>query len=196
MENRGRSPALDRGRLKKLENKEYRDAYLQSHVRGGIAYQIHALREKLKLSQAEFAQKINKPQSVVSRLEDTEYGKVTIQTLLDIAGALDVALLVRFVAYPQFLRETADMSPRTLAAESIFETQEKLNAATSRSRIFQRATANLPEVRAVLFAEDQDTFGKYEVNNLISRGAREIYPTRRINEKTDLSSQLADIPWN
>jgi transcriptional regulator with XRE-family HTH domain len=93
---------LDRDRVKDLNSKAYRDAYMSNHVRAGIAYQLQALREQSGLSQAEFAKKIGKPQSVVSRLENTEYGKVTIQTLLDIAVSLDIALLVRFVDHAEF----------------------------------------------------------------------------------------------
>jgi transcriptional regulator with XRE-family HTH domain len=103
-------------------NKAYRDGYLQSHVRGGIAYQIRALRTKIGLSQVEFAEATGKKQSTISRLENTEYGKVSVQTLLDIACATDVALLVRFVDYSLFLRTTADMSPQALGPDNIFET--------------------------------------------------------------------------
>ena len=37
---------LDRNRLQRFSDKPYRDSYLQTAVRGGIAYQIHALRER------------------------------------------------------------------------------------------------------------------------------------------------------
>ena len=94
--------------VSKLGKKKYRDAYLSSHLRMFLANQIRALRGNL--SQKAFGQLIGKPQSVVSRLESSDYGKVTLQTLLDIASKLDVALLIRFVNYPAFLRATDDMS--------------------------------------------------------------------------------------
>jgi hypothetical protein len=53
---------------------------------------------------------IDKQQTVVSRLEDASYGKWTLQTLLDVAEKLDLALLVRFVDHATFLRFTGDMS--------------------------------------------------------------------------------------
>jgi transcriptional regulator with XRE-family HTH domain len=108
----------DPDKIRKLKDKDYRDAYMTSHVRAGIAYQIQALREQSGLTQAEFAAKIGKPQSVVSRLESTEYGKVSVQTLLDIACALDIALIVRFVPYPEFLDRVADVSPSALRVVS------------------------------------------------------------------------------
>jgi transcriptional regulator with XRE-family HTH domain len=111
--------------LEPFERKDYRDSYLQARVRGGIAYQIHGLREKCDISQTEFATKIGKKQSVVSRLENTEYGKVTVQTLLDIACSLDVALIVQFVSYPEFLSRASDMSKNRLQPPTIFESIEQ-----------------------------------------------------------------------
>jgi transcriptional regulator with XRE-family HTH domain len=113
--------------LEKFATKKYRDGYLQSRVRGFIAYQIQALREKLELTQAQFAELTGKKQSTISRLEDTEYGKVSVQTLLDIACATDVALVIKFASYPEFLDQTRDMSvealqPRTIQ-ESVAEAQ-------------------------------------------------------------------------
>ena len=108
-------------KLAKFSVKKYRDGYMQTQVRAGIAYQINALREKFKLSQDRFAEKTGKKQSTISRLEDTGYGKVTVQTLLDIASSLDVALLVRFVSYPEFLNRTSDMSTKALQPDTISE---------------------------------------------------------------------------
>ncbi|MEO8883058.1 MAG: hypothetical protein ABI377_06570, partial [Devosia sp.] len=61
----------------------------------------------------------------ISRLESTEYGKASVQTLLDIASANDVALVVRFVSYPEFLAQTSDMSPQALQPETIHESLAK-----------------------------------------------------------------------
>lgn len=114
----------DLNELAKFEKKSFRDGYLQTATRGGIAYQIQALREKFKLTQVGFAEKLGKKQSSISRLENSEYGKVSVQTLLDIACALDVALLVRFVSYPEFLKRTKDLSISALQPETIYESIE------------------------------------------------------------------------
>jgi transcriptional regulator with XRE-family HTH domain len=98
---------------------------MQTTVRGGIAYQIQALRAKFDLTQAQFAQRTGKKQSQISRLEDTEYGRVSIQTLLDIASSLDLALLVRFVSYPQFLRCASNMSESNLQPETVYESFDR-----------------------------------------------------------------------
>jgi len=61
-------------------------------------------------SQAQFGEMIDKRQTVVSRLEDANYGKWTLQTLFEVASKLDVAVIVRFVDFPTFLQLTSDMS--------------------------------------------------------------------------------------
>jgi transcriptional regulator with XRE-family HTH domain len=96
--------------LEKLQKKSYRHAYLAEHVRRGIAYQIRALRDERKWKQGTFATLLGKPQSVVCRLEDPDYGKVTIQTLLEVANVFDVALEVRFATYSSFICNTRDVS--------------------------------------------------------------------------------------
>ena len=104
--------------LGKLQNRRYRHSYMSEHVRRGIAYQIRALRDQLGWSQGGFARELGKPQSVVSRLEDPKYGKVTVQTLLEVAGAFDVALQVRFVGYSQFLRDNQDRTSVAMVVPS------------------------------------------------------------------------------
>ena len=113
-----------RADLFKFAKKNYRDGFLETTTRAGIALQIKALRQKFGLSQDEFAAKLDKKQSVISRLEDPERSKASVQTLLDIASGCDVALVVRFVSYPEFLAQTSDMSPEGLQADTIMESLE------------------------------------------------------------------------
>lgn len=114
---------LSKRLFEKLKSKFYRQAYVADHVRTGIAYQIRALRGQRGWSQKRLAEEMGKPQSVVSRLEDPDYGKVSIQTLLEGCAAFDVALLVQYVSFPEFLRRTQDVSPEALQADSFDERQ-------------------------------------------------------------------------
>ena len=104
--------------IEKLARKDYRDAYVAESVRTGISYQILAIRGHRGWSQRKLAEVLKKPPSVVCRLEDPDYGRLSIQTLLEIASAFDVAPIVQFVTYPEFLRRTRDISPDALNAES------------------------------------------------------------------------------
>jgi transcriptional regulator with XRE-family HTH domain len=110
--------------LAKLLSKKYRDAFVAENVRTGIAYQIRALRDQRNsMSQKGLGDLMGKPQSVVSRLEDPDYGKPTVQTLLEVAGAFDVALLVQFVTHREFLRRMSDVSPKGLEVDSFSSSQ-------------------------------------------------------------------------
>lgn len=171
----------DRHDLKKFRSKEYRDGFLQSRVRGRIAYQIQALREKLGFTQAAFAELTGKRQSVISRLESVEYGKVSVQTLLDIACAADVALVVKFASYPDFLDQTRLMTAEALQPETIHETLSKLVApmvseargqASGRGQAFARALeqAEQSAPRATAHGALNDNMASVEnVASLIAR---------------------------
>jgi hypothetical protein len=111
---------------RKLGNKEYRDAYVSEHVRRWIAHQIRALREHpdRKWKQGELSDRMGKPQSVISRLEDPTYGKMTVQTLLEVAVAFDVALIIKFVSFPRFASETADLTQSAMQVDSFNNTDQ------------------------------------------------------------------------
>jgi transcriptional regulator with XRE-family HTH domain len=98
----------------KLRRKSYRASYVAEHVRRGIAYQVRAIRDQRNWSQGHLSRLLEKPQSVVSRLEDPSYGKSTVQTLLEVAAVFDVALQVRFVPYSTFLQQTRNLSSESM----------------------------------------------------------------------------------
>jgi transcriptional regulator with XRE-family HTH domain len=102
-----------------LAHKDAREAYLAAQTRTKIAEQIRVMRSQRGWSQGEFAKQLHKPQSNVSqRLENRSYGGFTLGTLLEVANALDVGLVIEFVPYEDFLRRTNDLSKKTLEVKS------------------------------------------------------------------------------
>jgi len=129
-----------------LKREEYRVSYLDSHVRSRFAYQIRSIRKSLGLSQQQFATKITKPQSVVARLENPDNGLVSVKTLLEIAHALDVALLVQFTSYSDYLQRSSDLSPSALEAKNIHREEADFVArkeAVQQSSVVVPATAQI-----------------------------------------------------
>lgn len=107
--------------ISKLSKEDYRHSYVAEGVKTWIARQVRALREQRDWSQSDLSNKTNKPQSAISRIEDPDYGKMSLQTLFDLAKAFDVALIVKFIDYPTFLRETDDQKTGSMHVESFDE---------------------------------------------------------------------------
>lgn len=104
---------------KLLVSKKFRDAYVYEHIKNGVPFQIRAMREERGWTQTKLGEVSEKPRNVITRLEDPNYGKLTIKTLLEIASAFDVALLIRFIPFSRLLREYDDTSSSALGVPSI-----------------------------------------------------------------------------
>lgn len=124
-----------------LPNKEFRETYVAENVRRGLAYQIRALREARGWSPAELARQAGLPQSNISRWENSNYGKFSVSTLLEIASVFDVALSVRFVGFEELLVSVSDLRPQNLAVPS-YEQERQEREAESDAGDAARARAN------------------------------------------------------
>ncbi len=116
-----KSVNLSHKKFKKFLDKPYRDAYIGAHIKNNIAYQTRLMREQRNWTQQQLAEKADKTQNTISRLEDPSYGKLTIKTLLELASSFDVALLIKFVPFSDFLNETQALSAEALSAKSFTE---------------------------------------------------------------------------
>lgn len=107
--------------LKKLKNKRYRNAYAAAHTKAIVPFQIRILREQRGWSQAKLAKLAKTTQAAISRLEDPDYGGISISTLLKLASCFDNALLVKFVPFSKLLLEYADKSAEALTTKTFEE---------------------------------------------------------------------------
>jgi hypothetical protein len=102
-----------------FHDKQYRDSYVASHTRGVLAQQMRNFRGDLP--QAGYADKIGKQKTVIGRLENPGYAGWSVRTMLEIARKEDVAVFVRFVDFPTFLKYSGDMSDSALHPEKYDE---------------------------------------------------------------------------
>ena len=109
-----------------LNNKEYRDAFVRSSVFSWIAFQIRELREQRELSQTDLASLSGKKQSVISRIETSGQSGMNLSTLFEVASALDIALLVKFVPFSRWIQEYEDVSPAAMGVVSYPEEKEEI----------------------------------------------------------------------
>jgi transcriptional regulator with XRE-family HTH domain len=114
----------------------------------GIAFQIRATRDKREWSQADLARAIGMGQNNISRLENPDYGKHTLSSLKRIAEALDVALVVRFVPFSQYVHWLSGtpyldegLRPEALAVDS-FEQEEERGALDIEHKYWERLVSN------------------------------------------------------
>jgi transcriptional regulator with XRE-family HTH domain len=129
--------------LAKLKNKAYRAAFVIEHVKTSVPLQIHALREQFGWTQGQLAERAKTTQTVISRLEDPNYGNLSLNSLLKLASAFDIGLLVKFVPFSRLLNEFKDLSPQALFAKPFIEELPNLEAwakesTTEESTVFKQ----------------------------------------------------------
>jgi DNA-binding XRE family transcriptional regulator len=101
--------------LTRLHNREYREAFISSTINSTVAYQIRGLRKLHDLDQAELGNLAGMKQTAISRLENPDYGNLSVNTLKRIAKAFDVGLIVRFAPFSEILRWRFSMNQRDMA---------------------------------------------------------------------------------
>ncbi|MGO9261967.1 MAG: helix-turn-helix domain-containing protein [Bryobacteraceae bacterium] len=88
----------------KLANKRYRESFVASVAKRMIPAQIRRIRKQRDMTQATLAKASNLTQGVISRAEDSDYGNLTVNTLIRVAGGFDCAFVGRFVPFSELAR--------------------------------------------------------------------------------------------
>jgi transcriptional regulator with XRE-family HTH domain len=109
--------------LESLKDPEYRAEFVRERVRSSIALQIRALREQREqMTQKELGEAIGMAQTWVSKLENPEYGKMTVATLLRLATeAFDTDLEIKFRPFSEALDVLPHQGPAYFRVPSFEE---------------------------------------------------------------------------
>ena len=128
--------------IESFQDKEYRDAFVASHITKGVALAFRETRRKQELSQEALAEKAQTKQKVISNLESLNYGNFSVNSLKRVASALDIALLVTPVSFGQFVDWIVNLSPESFAIPS-FDQDKGLALEHQHSSPFNTATASI-----------------------------------------------------
>lgn len=95
--------------FKGLRDKAHRAIFVETQIEALIPFQIRAMRSQRGWTQKQLAERAEMKQGRISVLESPNYeGAVNVKTLVKLAAALDVGLIVRFAPFS----EVADWSSR------------------------------------------------------------------------------------
>ena len=100
------------------KSKAHRDAFVASQINVGLPFQIRALRKQRSLNQQELATMAGMLQPRISAMEQVGGGQLNLDTLRKLAAALDVGLLVKFVAFSELIKWSNDFSPDDFSVHS------------------------------------------------------------------------------
>lgn len=110
---------VKRDLLENCKDRDYREALNLENVYASVCGQMRNIREQQELSQLELGRKAKMAQERISILEDPNAEtKPTLNTLLRIAGALDVGLEVRFIPFSRVLETSVNISEQQARVDS------------------------------------------------------------------------------
>jgi transcriptional regulator with XRE-family HTH domain len=118
--------------LESWKDPEYRAEFVRERVRSSVALQIRALREQRNgMTQKQLGDAIGKAQTWISVLEDPQYGKMSVATLLSLAEAFETDLEIKFRPFSRALNELAKQNATYFEVRGFTEELPDLENAAS-----------------------------------------------------------------
>jgi transcriptional regulator with XRE-family HTH domain len=135
--------------IRQLDEKAIRDEFVADQTRARIALLIRALREQedRQWTQTELGKRANKPQNVISRIEDPDYGKFSLQTLLEVAAAFDLPLWVDIPEWEDWFRLIRNIPGKDTSRRSFDGTVLIERAQSAKNQVTTRTEDNVHYLR-------------------------------------------------
>jgi transcriptional regulator with XRE-family HTH domain len=113
------------------------------------------MRDARGWTQSVLAQKLGTTQNAISRLENPRTGKPTVTTLKRIAEVFDVALVVKFAPFSEFVDSISEMSEKSVSVPSYdTEAAEQKTGATNWTGAWPWQPITLSELNGAYAEED------------------------------------------
>lgn len=101
-----------------FSDRDFRQDFVADQVRLRIATMVRSLREQRGWSQQELAERLGTTQTTVSRIENPDYGKLSLSTLLSLAAAFDLPLWVEMPNWRDWLIRNRNFTEASFQQES------------------------------------------------------------------------------
>ena len=125
-----------------IKDRGYRSAFVQERVRSSVALQIRALREQRnKITQRQLGHALGMAQTWVSKLENPEYGKMSVATLLRLAEAFNTDLEIKFRPFSTTIDTLSTQGPEYFRVPGFEEEKSDIEAKLQR----EEAAAAAPQ---------------------------------------------------
>ena len=111
-----------------LRDPAFRRQFVGDYVQEMVATQIRAIRDKNEWTQGVLGEAAGMRQGQISRLENPDYSGATVKSLVRIARALDMGLIVRIAPFSAFLDWVASTTPKDVVPDSYAEEQQRIAA--------------------------------------------------------------------
>lgn len=128
------------------DNPSRRAAFVEAEITSGLAHQVRAMRLQRGWSQRELARRLDTSQAAIARIEDSSYGKVSLQTIFKLAGVFDVAADVRFRSFVSFFKESWAPKTHSLYIRAFAEESEEVRFVESADVVLhlENRSSNMP----------------------------------------------------
>jgi transcriptional regulator with XRE-family HTH domain len=105
-------------------SKEFREEFAALQLKRGVPFQIRALLKERGWKQETLAEKARLTQGVISRVQNPDYGNLTINTIARVAAGFDVAFIGSFVPFSELEHWFEDLSEESGKIRT-FELEDK-----------------------------------------------------------------------
>jgi transcriptional regulator with XRE-family HTH domain len=120
-------------------DKTYRDAFVEERIFARLPLKLKNMRGQM--TQNEMAKATGKAQTWISKLEDPNYGRFTIATLLELAHFHDVGLEIDFVPFSRLLDEVVNPNVRRVPSFA-----EEMRESSQSDDLFDRGAKPIGQV--------------------------------------------------